>query len=398
MMTPWRLPIALFCLSSSSCPPAIPQNAVCFPGKTPKLDGVISPGEWTDATEFFGVSDWIPQFSPTTDPKDLALRGAVKHDGKRIYFVFDVTDDVLYAIDTPRWLPEKNPKAHELTREGYPWFGDEMELLINATNTWKGNENAVGNGASWQMVCNLTKSRLGGVGKGGLMEGEPRSDPKAWATYQQWIKSGAQQCAAKPKPNGKGYILEWSAAFDPCFEIKPGVFYSTSTVACKPKSLGRVRLNRYSAPRPASASLTVCPPHAAKLYEGRDLLRRGVREIDFTLNIGKMLGRQFQYVETELLQMAKSCAESGAKLKVDLGARYLDRDLKIIALKICKRIEAQFVSVEANLDDLALLSPLLKERIAIKVATNTSSLAEILALRSAGAARNRLTKRSGDSG
>src|SRR5262249_42197775 len=42
-----------------------------YPGKTPALDGKISPGEWNDSTEFFGVTDWVPQFSPTTDPKDL---------------------------------------------------------------------------------------------------------------------------------------------------------------------------------------------------------------------------------------------------------------------------------------------------------------------------------------
>ncbi len=126
---------------------------------------------------------------------------------------------------------------------------------------------------------------------------------------------------------------------------------------------------------------------AAKLYEGRDLLRRGVQEIDFTLNIGKMLGRQFQYVEMELLQMAKSCAESGAKLKVDFGARFLNRDLKIIALKICKRVEAQFAGVEANPDDLGLLQPLVKDRIGIKVVTNVPTLDEVLAMRDAGASR-----------
>jgi SSS family solute:Na+ symporter len=76
------------------------------------------------------------------------------------------------------------------------------------------------------MVCNLTKSRLHGIGSGGLLEGEPRSDPRAWATYQKWILSGAQEAATKPKPGGKGYVIEWSVAFDPCLEIQPGVFYS----------------------------------------------------------------------------------------------------------------------------------------------------------------------------
>jgi SSS family solute:Na+ symporter len=205
-----------------------PRSLEARPGKTPVLDGVISPGEWADATTFSGVEGWRPQFSAVTAAKDLSLKGYVKHDGKRLYFAFDVTDDVLYGIDAPRWLPSNNPKAHDLTREGFPWFGDEIEVLINASNRWTGNQDSAGNGSSWQMVCNLTKSRKGGVGAGGLLEGEPRRSENAWRQYQEWILSGAQECAAKPKPGGKGYIIEWAASFNPCLEVEPGVFYSTS--------------------------------------------------------------------------------------------------------------------------------------------------------------------------
>lgn len=205
-----------------------PRTLEAFPGRTPVLDGVISPREWDDATEFSGVKDWIPQFTRTTDPGDLALRGWVKHDAKRLYFAFDITDDVLYGIDTPRWLPAENPKAHELTREGFPWFGDEMELLINASNHWTGDEGAAGNGSSWQMVCNLTKSRKGGIGVGGLLEGEPRSKQQAWDTYRKWILSGAQEAVAKRKAAGHGYVIEWAVSFDPCLETGPGRFYSAS--------------------------------------------------------------------------------------------------------------------------------------------------------------------------
>jgi SSS family solute:Na+ symporter len=139
-----------------------------------------------------------------------------------------VTDDVLYGIDTPRWLPDKNPKAHELTPEGWPWFGDEMELLINASNTWTGEESAAGDGTSWQMVCNLTKSRLGGVGTGGLLEGEPRVKLPAWANYQRWILSRAMEAAVSRKPDGKGYIIEWAVSFDPCLEVAAGRFFEPS--------------------------------------------------------------------------------------------------------------------------------------------------------------------------
>ncbi|MBI3208730.1 MAG: hypothetical protein HYZ37_07495 [Candidatus Solibacter usitatus] len=207
-------------------PPAPTRGLYAFPGTTPKLDGTLSRGEWDDATQFFGVKDWIPQFSPTTDDADLSVHGYVKHDETRLYFAFDVTDDVLYGIDTPRWLPANNSKAHELTRDGYPWFGDEMEILINATNKWKADESVAGNGQSWQMVCNLTKSRLGGVGVGGILEGEPRRSLEAWNTYQKWITTRAMECACKPKPGGKGYIIEWAISFKPCLEVEPGRFWS----------------------------------------------------------------------------------------------------------------------------------------------------------------------------
>lgn len=207
-----------------------PRTLDAFPGKAPKLDGVLSPGEYADATPITGVLDWNPTFTRTTDAKDLALRGWVKHDGRRLYFAFEVTDDVLYGIDTPRWLPGENAKAHQLTREGFPWFGDEMEILLNPSYQWKADESVSGNGASWQMVCNLTKSRKGGVGVGGILEGEPRRDEQAWNTYQRWIASGAQECAARVQPTKKGepkrYVVEWAIALNPCVEVEPGRFWS----------------------------------------------------------------------------------------------------------------------------------------------------------------------------
>jgi solute:Na+ symporter, SSS family len=201
----------------------VPRAFYCFPGKTPVLDGVLSPGEWDDATHFFGVTDWTPRFSPAKDAKDLSLNGYVKHDNRRLYFAFDVTDDVLYGIDTPRWLPDG---VHPLAPERWPWFGDAIQLLINASNKWNGDEGAAGDGSSWQMVCNLTKSRLGGPGKGGLLEGDPVGDAGVPEAYQRWIATHAMEAVAAPKPNHKGYIVEWAINFDPCLEVEPGRFYS----------------------------------------------------------------------------------------------------------------------------------------------------------------------------
>ncbi|MBY0506960.1 MAG: CoA-binding protein [Bryobacteraceae bacterium] len=217
------LALCLLLAFSSAASAADWPSMKAWRGSTPKLDGTIGAQEYADATHFTGVKHWAHTFHPTTDDRDLSLEGWVKHDGNALYFAFRVTDDVLYGVDTPRWL-SNNPRAHELTREGFPWFGDEMELLLNATNKFVGNESVAGNGQSWQMVCNVTKSRLGGVGKGGLLEGEPRRELSAWNTYQSWIQSGAQRCAVQRTP--QGYVLEWSIQFKPCVEVAPGEFYS----------------------------------------------------------------------------------------------------------------------------------------------------------------------------
>jgi hypothetical protein len=171
---------------------------------------------------------WASSFDKVLDSKDYSVRIWAKHDGEKLYFAFDVTDDVIYGIDTPRWLPNENPKAHELTRKGFPWFGDGAELLINASNQWLEADRTFneGNGKSWQMVCNSTKSRKYGVGKGGVLEGEQRSNLNSWNTYCKWLKDGAMDAVVKIKKGGKGYVIEWMIKANPCLEVRDGVFWT----------------------------------------------------------------------------------------------------------------------------------------------------------------------------
>jgi deoxyribose-phosphate aldolase len=126
---------------------------------------------------------------------------------------------------------------------------------------------------------------------------------------------------------------------------------------------------------------------AAKLYEGRDLIRRGAKEIEMTVNVGKLISRQFQYVETELMQMARSCLESGVAFKVSLGRFALPDDLKIIAIRIAKRIEAAYFSLPYTEANMGLLQPLLKERILLRGAGGITTLEAALAARDSGCSR-----------
>ncbi len=87
---------------------------------------------------------------------------------------------------------------------------------------------------------------------------------------------------------------------------------------------------------------------AVKTYEIRDLLGRGVREFNAVINLGKLVSRQFQYLEMELLQLEQQCREAGAKLKVTLEFETLSPDLRVIACKVLKRAEVDYCRVSSN--------------------------------------------------
>ena len=201
-----------------------------YRGATPVIDGVISDGEYADAIRIDGVDGWAAQFSPVTDPNDLSVTVWMKHDGDSLYVAYDVTDNVIYGFDIERWNPEENDDPHQMTGEGWPWFGDGVELMVNAENRWleEDGEGAKGNGLSWQMVASTHKSWLHGVGRGGLMQGEPRTDETAWENFAKWTENGDMVAAVglKPKEAGRGYVIEWQVKADPCLEVSPGKFWS----------------------------------------------------------------------------------------------------------------------------------------------------------------------------
>lgn len=132
----------------------------------------------------------------------------------------------------------------------------------------------------------------------------------------------------------------------------------------------------------------------AKLYAARDLIRRGVREIDTVLNIGKMISRQFQYVEMELSQLSAACHEGGAILKVAFENGYLTQDLKTIACRIAKRAQVDYARTSTpfgpapySMEDIALMKRLLDGRVKIKASGGVRMLDHLKQLHQAGVER-----------
>lgn len=201
-----------------------PKYLHIYRGSTPTIDGTISKGEYDDAILINGVGGWNDQFykTPTQNPDDLSVTVWIKHDGKNLYFAFDITDDILYGIETDRWTPDENPDhVHDMTKAGFPWFGDGVELLINASYTWPKEVGTFnyGDARSWQIVCNHSKSLLDGIGKGGLIQGEQRDSPIAWENHEKWIRSGDMKAVTKVKPDKSGYIVEWMVS-PKCLQVE----------------------------------------------------------------------------------------------------------------------------------------------------------------------------------
>lgn len=125
---------------------------------------------------------------------------------------------------------------------------------------------------------------------------------------------------------------------------------------------------------------------AAKLYEARDLLRRGAQDIDTVMNTGKLISRQFLYLETELQQMADSCHQSGATLTVNLESEHLNEELKIVACRVARRAGVDTIGTN-KLEDVALLTAHSRERLKIKAYGAIPDLETAEAFRTAGCAR-----------
>jgi deoxyribose-phosphate aldolase len=133
---------------------------------------------------------------------------------------------------------------------------------------------------------------------------------------------------------------------------------------------------------------------AVKLYETRDLVRRGAREIDAVIAVSKLLSREFQYVQTELSQLAEACHKEGAILKVILETAWLTPELKVVACRCAERAEADFIQTSTGFapagytpEDLKLIRESVSERVGVKAYGGADTLDKVLEAFEAGCSR-----------
>lgn len=142
-----------------------------------------------------------------------------------------------------------------------------------------------------------------------------------------------------------------------------------------------------------------------KVAESERACLDGAAEIDMVVNIGKVLGREWDYVEHEIAAVLAACHRHQAILKVIFENDYLpDDELKIRLCQICSRLGTEFVKTStgygfnktadgnynyrgATEHDLKLMRAHSAPQVQVKAAGGVRTLDDLLHVKSLGVTR-----------
>ena len=141
-----------------------------------------------------------------------------------------------------------------------------------------------------------------------------------------------------------------------------------------------------------------------KVAETFECIQSGATEIDMVVNVGKVLGGDWKYVEADIKAVLDACHQNGAILKVIFENDYLETSHKIKLCEICSALNVDFVKTStgygyvkqpdgnfltkgATIEDLQLMRKHSAPHVQIKAAGGIRNLKDMLAAIEAGATR-----------
>ena len=173
--------------------------------------------------------------------------------------------------------------------------------------------------------------------------------------------------------------------------------YDVAAVCIKPYYLERcAAVLRGSTVKPTT---TVGFPHGGhttsiKVAEAREAIKDGAREIDMVVNIGKVLGGDWVYVQRDIAEVVQAGHDGAALVKIIFENCLLQDEHKIALCKICGEVGADFVKTStgystggATPGDLRLMRAHSPTHVQIKAAQGVRSLDTLLEVRALGVSR-----------
>lgn len=142
-----------------------------------------------------------------------------------------------------------------------------------------------------------------------------------------------------------------------------------------------------------------------KVFETETACADGAVEIDMVVNIGKVLGGDWDYVEKEIEAVTKTCHSNGAIVKVIFETDFVTREQDIIRLcQICTKVSADYVKTStgygfvkqpngdynykgATIPVLQLMMQNIGPKVKLKAAGGVRNLDQLLEVQAAGCSR-----------
>ncbi|MBQ8654655.1 MAG: deoxyribose-phosphate aldolase [Clostridia bacterium] len=133
---------------------------------------------------------------------------------------------------------------------------------------------------------------------------------------------------------------------------------------------------------------------AIKVAEAQLALDEGCEELDMVLNVGKMIRGDYDYVKSEIRQIADLAHSRGAIVKVILETCYLTDEQKVKACQLSEEAGADFVKTSTGygskgctIEDLKLMRASVSAHVRVKGSGGIRDLDTVLSARAVGASR-----------
>jgi deoxyribose-phosphate aldolase len=150
---------------------------------------------------------------------------------------------------------------------------------------------------------------------------------------------------------------------------------------------------------PVRVGTTIGFPHGghttqAKRLEAGDACASGAVELDMVVNVGKVLGEDWEYVRADVRAVLDIAAEHGAILKLIFENCYLQDHHKIMLCRICSELGVDFAKTSTGFGtggatdaDLILMRRHCSPSVQIKAAGGVRTLERALRVRELGCTR-----------
>jgi deoxyribose-phosphate aldolase len=173
--------------------------------------------------------------------------------------------------------------------------------------------------------------------------------------------------------------------------------YDVASVCIKPYAVRQAA--KWLANSTVAVGTTIGFPHgghttAVKVFEAKQAIDDGARELDMVVNIGKVLGKEWQYVAEDVRGVADAAHRAGALVKVIFENCFLQNEHKEQLCRICSEVGADYVKTStgygdsgASDDDLRLMRRCSAPHVKVKAAGGVRTFDRVLAVREIGVSR-----------